>query len=185
MNVVWSICVIICFTLLTVSSPNAAMAVALNSASQAVSYAAQLISVYALWLGIFEIAERCNAVNLLAKAFGKINGFLYGAITPQAAKYVSLNMASNLLGIGNAATPSAIEAIKLTENSETLSRSGAMLFVLNASGVQLVPTTIIGLRASIGSANSSSILLPTLIVTAVTAVIGVFLVNLAYGRAPK
>ena len=84
--------------------------------------------------------------------------------------------------MGNAATPSAIEAIRRLEHGETLSRAGAVLFVVNASGVQLVPTTVIGLRAQAGSASPSDILLPTFISTVLTAVVGIALVCLAYPK---
>ena len=91
-------------------------------------------------------------------------------------------MASNIVGVGNASTPSAIEAIKLMEKGTTLTRGGAMLFVINACGLQLVPTTVIGMRASFSSQNPSGILLPTIICTVVTLVLGVFLVNVAYPK---
>lgn len=60
-----------------------------------------------------------------------------------------------------------------------------MLFVVNATGIQLVPTTVIGLRASLGSLSPADILLPNLLATAVTAVFGVALVFACYGRAKK
>ena len=88
-----------------------------------------------------------------------------------------------MLGVGNAATPSAIAAINVLEKDEKLSRAGAMLFVVNATSVQLIPTTVIGLRASMGSANPSDILLPNLISTIITSVVGVALVFVAYGKA--
>lgn len=185
MNYIWTICVIVSFAVMTFTNPQGVLPLAVQSASKATTCAVELLAVYAIWLGVFSIAESCGAVTLLAAALGKLNKWLYGAISPTATKYVSLNMASNLLGVGNAATPSAIAAIKELEKGETLSRSGAMLFVLNACGIQLVPTTVVGLRAAAGSANATSVLLPTFIVTVLTAVVGVILVNVAYGRAKK
>lgn len=185
MNLIWTISVVISFVVLTITSPSSVLPLAVDAGTRAVKCAVELVAVYAVWLGVFSVAEQCNAVQKLANLLGKVNRFLYGAISPEASKNVSLNMASNLLGIGNAATPSAIAAIKELEKGETLSRSGAMLFVLNACGIQLVPTTVVGLRASVGSQNASSVLLPTFIVTVITAVIGVLFVNIAYGRAKR
>ena len=71
------------------------------------------------------------------------------------------------------------------EHDEKLSRAGAMLFVVNATSVQLLPTTVIGLRASLGSVNPSDIILPNFIATVITSVIGVALVFVAYGRPKK
>lgn len=185
MNLIWTISVVVSFVVLTITSPSSVLPLAVDAGTRAVKCAVELVAVYAVWLGVFGVAEQCNAVQKLANLLGKVNRFLYGAISPEASKNVSLNMASNLLGIGNAATPSAIAAIKQLEKDETLSRSGAMLFVLNACGIQLVPTTVVGLRASVGSQNASSVLLPTFIVTVITAIIGVLLVNIAYGRAKR
>ncbi|MCM1194664.1 MAG: hypothetical protein NC099_01475 [Corallococcus sp.] len=185
MNVVWTVITIAAIAVLAFTNPQSVLTVCLDGASQALKTSFELIAVYCVWLGIFNIAEECRLVEKLAKVLGKFNKWLYGNVSEAAANYVSLNLASNLLGIGNAATPSAIAAIKETEKGETLSRFGAMLFVVNATSVQLLPTTVIGLRASFGSANASDIILPNLIATALTSVIGIASVFLAYGKANK
>lgn len=184
MNIVWTLAVIASVAVLAVKNPDAVAALFIDGAGKGIRCALELAAVYCLWLGVTEVAERCGLVQGLARLFGGVNRFLYGSLDEQASGYISLNLASNLLGVGNAATPSAISALKITEKGTTLSRTGAMLFVVNASGVQLVPTTVIGLRASCGSESPSDILLPTLICTAVTSVIGVAAVFVAYGT-PK
>ena len=182
MNIVWSVCVIVSIVCLVFTSPDKVLSLFVDGASSALKYALELVAVYAVWTGVFEIAERAKAVEALAKLMQPLNKWLYGNVSQAAAEYISLNTASNLLGVGNASTPSAIAAIKETEHGETLSRAGAMLFVVNASGVQLVPTTVIGLRAQAGSASPSDILLPTFISTVLTAVVGIALVCLAYPK---
>ncbi len=182
MNVIWTVVVVISLAVLTVTNPNQVVALCVKSASQAVDYAVQLVAVYSLWLGVFSVAEKCFLVQKLAQILTKFNGFLYGKVSQVANEYLSLNMASNILGVGNAATPSAICAIKNMESGSTLSRAGAMLFVLNANGIQLVPTTVIGLRATMGSQNPSSILVPTAVCAVVTAILGVILVCIAYPK---
>lgn len=182
MNIAWTSVTAIALLALTFTNPQSVLTVCLDSCSQAVTTALSLCGVYCLWLGVFEVANRCKMVEGLSRCFGKLNKFLYGNVEKAAEQYISLNFASNLLGVGNAATPSAIAAIERLEHDEKLSRSGAMLFVVNATGVQLVPTTVMGLRASMGSVNPSDILLPNLIATALTAVVGVALVFCAYGR---
>lgn len=183
MNIVWTVVTVAALAVLTVTAPQSMLTVCLDSCSQAVTTALGLMGIYCLWLGVFEVADRCKLVEGLSKCFKGLNKFLYGNVTAAAEQYISLNLASNLLGVGNAATPSAIAAIKETEHTETLSRSGAMLFVVNATSVQLIPTTVVGLRASMGSANPSDILLPNLVATLVTSVVGIALVFCAYGRA--
>lgn len=181
MNIVWTVITICAIATLTFVDPSSVLTVCVDSSSQALTTALSLCGIYCLWLGVFRIAEECKLVEKLSKCFTRLNKWLYGNISEAASNYVSLNLASNLLGIGNAATPSAIAAIKEVEKDEKLSRFGAMLFVVNATSVQLLPTTVIGLRASLGSANPSDIILPNLIATVLTSVIGVGLVFIAYG----
>lgn len=183
MNIVWTVVTVVALVALTITNPQSVLTVCLDSSAQALTTALGLCGVYCLWLGIFNVAEKCKLVEALAKCFSRLNKWLYGNIEKEAESYISLNLASNLLGVGNAATPSAISAINVLEKGETLSRSGAMLFVINATSVQLIPTTVIGLRASMGSANPSDILLPNLLSTIVTSIVGVALVFACYGKA--
>lgn len=182
MNVLWTSLVVLSLAVLGVNKPNDLLDVCLQSGTQALSTAFELCAVYCLWLGVFSVAEKCNLVQSLCKVFAKLNHLLYGKIDKVALQYVTLNFTSNLLGVGNASTPSAISAIQITEKGETLSRAGAMLFVVNATSVQLVPTTVISLRQTWGSANPTDVFLPNLICTVITSVVGVALVFVAYGK---
>lgn len=183
MNIVWTVVTVLSLAVLTFVNPQGVLTVCLDSSAQALTTALGLCGVYCLWLGIFEVANECKLVEGLSRVFTRLNKWLYGNVEKTASDYISLNLASNLLGVGNAATPSAISAIQIMERDEKLSRSGAMLFVINATSVQLIPTTVIGLRASMGSTNPSDILLPNLLSTIVTSVVGVALVFAMYGRA--
>ena len=185
MNIVWTAFTALSILCMLFFAPNDVLPQFINGADNGLKYALELAVIYCVWTGVFEIAERCKLVEGLTRLLQPLNRLLYGNVSEVAAKYASLNEASNLLGIGNAATPSAIAFIKQTEHCEVLSRAGAMLFVVNASGVQLVPTTVIGLRASLGSANAADILLPTLLSTVLTTVVGVVLVFLAYPNKSK
>ena len=184
MNIVWTVVTVLSLAVLTFTNPQGVLTVCLDSSAQALTTALGLCGVYCLWLGIFEVADKCKLVEGLSRCLARLNRWLYGNIEKVAGDYISLNLASNLLGVGNAATPSAISAIRVLEHDDKLSRSGAMLFVINATSVQLIPTTVIGLRASMGSLNPSDILLPNLLSTLVTSVVGVALVFAAYGK-PK
>lgn len=185
MNIVWTVITIAAIAALTFINPQSVLTVCLDSSSQALKTALELTAVYCVWLGVFKVAEECRLVEKLSKLLKPLNKWLYGNVSEVAAGYVSLNLASNLLGVGNAATPSAISAIKEVEKGETLSRFGAMLFVVNATSVQLVPTTVIGVRASFGSASPADIILPNLIATVITSIVGVALVFVAYGKTNK
>lgn len=184
MNVVWTVVTVVSIAALTAVSPQSVLSVLVDSGSQALKTALELCGVYCLWLGVFNVAEQCRLVEKLASKLQPMNKFLYGKLPQDASEYVSLNFASNLLGVGNAATPSAVEALKRTETTDRLSFAGTMLFVVNASGVQLIPTTVIGLRATFGSANAADIVLPNFLTTVVTATLGVVFVFL-FCRLPS
>ena len=183
MNIVWTVVTVVALVALTIMNPQSVLSTCIDSSSQALTTAFGLCAVYCLWLGVFEVADKCKLVEKLSLCFEGLNRWLYGNVEKVASDYISLNLASNLLGVGNAATPSAISAIKVLEKEEKLSRAGAMLFVVNATSVQLIPTTVIGLRASMGSVSPSDILLPNLISTVVTSIVGVALVFAFYGKA--
>lgn len=185
MNILWTAITALSIAVLAITNPQSVLSVCVDSGGQALKTALELCGVYCLWLGIFNVAEECRLVEKLAQKLQPLNKFLYGNLKEEASQQISLNFASNLLGVGNAATPSAVQALKLTEQSEQLSFVGVMLFVVNASGVQLVPTTVIGLRAALGSANAADIVLPNFVATLVTAVVGVALVFVFCGRSAR
>ncbi|MBQ2804997.1 MAG: hypothetical protein IJF10_03870 [Clostridia bacterium] len=183
MNIVWTSVVVVCLVAMAFSNPSGALTVCVQSMSQGISVAVELCAVYCLWMGVFAVAEKCLLVEKLANVCGGVLKWLFGSISPKAKGYIALNVASNLLGVGNASTPSAQSAIREMEHGSKLSRAGAMLFVINATSIQLVPTTVVGLRASCGSANPADIVLPTLLCTLATTVLGVAFVFLGYGVA--
>ena len=90
---------------------------------------------------------------------------------------IALNMSANILGLGNASTPMGIKAMQaLDDGSGKATFSMIMLLVVNATSIQLLPSTVIGLRSSAGSANPADIILPTIIATAITTICGISLV---------
>ena len=92
---------------------------------------------------------------------------------------IALNMSANILGLGNAATPMGLAAMKkLDQGKEKASHAIIMLIVVNATSIQLLPTTIIGLRTAAGSASAGDIILPTILCTIFTFVLGISLVLL-------
>ena len=102
----------------------------------------------------------------------------------KAINNIALNMTANMIGLGNLATPVGIKAMKdmQEENKDKtkLSKSMVMFLVLNMASIQLIPTTVIGLRISYGSRSPSEIVIPILIASLVSAMVGVFIVKIFY-----
>ena len=94
----------------------------------------------------------------------------------EAYQEISMNMIANILGLGNAATPLGLKAMKTMQKSntkkDTLNNSMAMFIILNTASIQIIPTTVIAIRSSLGSNNPTSIIIPVWIATICAAVAG-------------
>ena len=166
--------------------PGEAVAAALAGAENAVTLSIKMLAVYALWLGILGVMKRNGVAEFLSRMFRPLTRRLFKEEKEETRSLISQNLAANFLGIGSAATPLGIEAVRLMQGEKTDATDTTVLFiVINACGVQLLPATIIALRAQAGSATPSDILLPTVLSTLVTAVIGVTLCYLKRGARGK
>ena len=130
-----------------------------------------LTGVLALWMGIMKIGEQAGAVNTLGKAINPFFSRIFPDIPKGHPVYGSMlmNFAANMLGLDNAATPMGLKAMgELQElNTDKTKASNAMIMfvVLGASGLTLIPTTIMAYRAQLGAANPADVFLPILIAT--------------------
>ena len=139
----------------------------------------ELCAVYAVWLGLLEIVNATGLGKKLAKLLRPLIRKLFRVDNEEIEKMIALNMSANMLGLGNAATPMGIKAMQaLDDGSGKATFSMIMLVVVNATSIQLLPSTVIGLRANAGSADPADIILPTILATIVTVSIGISLVIL-------
>ncbi len=153
----------------------------MNAGSDAVALTIKLLGIYAVWLGIIALVDATGLSNKIANLLDPVIDWLFGRTDSETKKYLALNMSANLLGLGNACTPTglkAMEGLDRQNNSLTASTAMIMLVVINATSIQLIPTTVIGLRQQYGSTSSSDIIVPTLIATIISTVLAVFLVKL-------
>ena len=154
---------------------------ALDGASSAVSLSLRLMAGYLFFCGLMEIMKELRLPEKLARFLRRVMPTLRGEEARQA---VTLNLTANLLGLGNAATPSGIEAVRRMEEEQEqnpqVRHALYMLLILNATGLQLFPTTVLTLRVAAGSAQPNAILLPTLACTALSTLAGAGLGLLCY-----
>lgn len=165
--------------LLLFVNPSAALSEMLNASSGALNLCVELVAVYAVWLGMLELVDKSGLGEKLARALRPVIKWLFKIDNAEIEKMIALNMSANMLGLGNAATPMGIKAMQsLDDGSGVATTAMIMLIVLNATSIQLLPSTVIGLRSSAGSASPADIVLPTLLATIVTSVLGVTLVKI-------
>ncbi|MEW6621616.1 MAG: nucleoside recognition domain-containing protein [Bacillota bacterium] len=152
---------------------------ALDAAQTSVTIALELIGIMALWLGILKIAEEAGLVRALAKLVMPITVFLFPSVPKDhpALGSIVMNLSANILGLGNAATPFGLKAMKelqsLNKKPEEASEAMCTFLALNTSCITLIPATIIGIRASAGSNNPSEIVGTTIFATACAMLVAI------------
>jgi spore maturation protein SpmA len=137
-----------------------------------------LTGVMCLWLGIMRLGEKGGAVDLIARAFGPLLRRLFPGIPDghPATGSIVMNMAANMLGLDNAATPLGLKAMKelqeLNPEPEEASDDQILFLVLNTSAVTVIPITIFVYRAQMGAADPTDIFIPMLIATFCSTMVG-------------
>jgi len=161
-----------------------------ESADEAVTLSLGLISVLVFWLGIMKIAEEAG----ILKVFSKILRPIVTRIFPDLPKndpavgYILSNITANLFGLGNAATPMGIKAMKEMKRlsgTDTASRSMITFLALNTSGLTLIPTTVIAIRMQYDSVSPTEIVMPTIIATMVATISALLLDRFFYYRSKR
>lgn len=177
LNIVWPIFIIISFSFAIFSGNLEKLNSSIfESTNEAIKLSISLLGTICLWNGIMQIANNTSIVTKLTKFLNPIIKFLFPDLKDnfKIQKEISMNMIANILGLGNAATPLGLKAMKSLQREnkkkDTLSNSMMMLIVLNTASIQLIPTTVIAIRNSLGSENPTSILFPVWIATIVAAV---------------
>ena len=172
LNIVWPIFIIISFSyaILSGNLENLNSAI-FDSTTDSINLTISLLGTMCLWSGIMQIASKTSLINKLTKLLQPIIHFLFPELKKNETvkKEISMNMIANILGLGNAATPLGLKAMKSMQKEnpkkDTLSNSMAMFIVLNTASIQIIPTTVIAIRNSLGSENPTAIVFPVWIAT--------------------
>ena len=136
------------------------------AAADAVQLTITFFGTICLWNGIMQIASNTSLIEKLTKALTPIISFLFPDIDSreESFKQISMNIVANLLGLGNAATPIGLKAMKEMQKEnpkkDTLSNSMIMFIVINTASIQLIPTTVIAIRSSLGANNVTEVIVP-------------------------
>ena len=167
-------------------APQAASAL-LESGAGAVKLWLVLLGAMPLWSGLMEILRETGDVERLGRCMRKCLAFLFPGLKDEACwSAMGMNLAANILGLGNAATPAGIRAARLLEKQGGAGVNAlAMLLALNNSSLQLLPTTVITLRAAAGAAHPADIWPATLVSSGVATVVAAVLMRLACARGKR
>ena len=155
-----------------------------DSAKTGFDIAIALSGVMTLWLGIMQIGERAGFVQAIARLLGPLFARLFPEIPPghPALGSMSMNIAANMLGLDNAATPMGLKAMQelqaLNPHKDTASNAQILFLVINTASVTLFPVTVFAYRAQMGAANPTDVFIPILLATYVSTLSGLILTAL-------
>lgn len=147
----------------------------LKGAGDGVQMALSLCASLAVFGGLMRIVQHSGAEKGLMRILKKPLNRLMGKMPDEALGYVTMNLSANMLGLGNAATPAGIKAAKMLAAGERASNALCMFLVINTSSVQLLPTTVIAMRASRGAQAPGAVIVPGLLATALSTLAGILL----------
>jgi len=180
MNLVWTSVMLIGISMMVLGNVDEIMNTLLAGGTKAVELSIKLWAIYTLWLGILKIVEDTGLDKKLSKLLTPVIRFLFGKQDEYTNNQIAINITSNILGMGNAALPSGLNAIKGLNKNRTgkyATSAMIMLVILNSTSLELLPTTVISLRASAGSVAPADIIIPTIIATLSSTVVGILLVK--------
>ncbi len=156
---------------------------AIDSAGAAVTIAIGLIGIMALWLGIVKIAEDSGLMSLAARIIAPVMRRLFPDVPAGHAALASMtmNIAANMLGLSNAATPLGLKAMEDLETLNTrpgvATNAMCTFLTINTAGLQIIPATMIGIMASAGSRDPTAIIATTISAGFVAVVVGLIAVK--------
>lgn len=156
----------------------------ISSSTEAVNLCIFMLGVIGVWNGMMEIAVKSGLMKKIAKTMYPFIHWLFPDIPPRhkANEYITANMAANILGLGWAATPAGLKAMrelqKLEEGGGRASDMMCAFLVLNISSLQLVPINMIAYRSQYGSVNPAAVVLPAICATMISTIAGIVFIKI-------
>lgn len=150
-----------------------------SSLKTSVELAIGLIGGMVLWCGVLKVAEESGLVNKVSLLIRPVLRLLFNELPAKgnAMGAMVMNMTSNMLGLGNAATPMGLKAMQelqiLNPRKDVASNAMALFLVINAAPIQFLPATVLSLRSSVGSSNPGIVILPAILTSLVAVTVGV------------
>ncbi|SCG81747.1 Spore maturation protein A [Proteiniborus sp. DW1] len=179
-NSIWFFLIIIgIVTAVTTGNVDVINIAVVEDASDAVMFAIGLTGIMAVWLGLMNIAEKSGLIKTFSKLLTPITRFLFPDIPKghPAMSAIVMNMVTNMFGAGNSATAIGLKAMEemnsLNRDKKRATNAMCMFLVINMSSVQLVPLTVIKIRADAGSLNPTEIIGTSLVATTISTIVGI------------
>ena len=180
LNILWGAMILLAIITASLQGTMAEVNTAfIDSAKEGIELCIFMLGVIGMWSGFMKIAENAGLIETLSKKFKGIIRWMFPSIPKghKAAAYIATNMIANMFGLGWAATPSGLLALKELDKLNGFRKEASddmcTFLILNISSLQLIPINMIGYRSQYGSPNPSIIIIPALIATTVSTLVGV------------
>lgn len=180
LNVIWPLFIIISYIYAIINGNVEKINNAVFEYTEmAVNLTIALLGTMGLWNGLMEIALNTRLINVINKILNPFVNFLFSENkeNKKIHEEISMNITANLLGLGNAATPLGLKAMnsmqERNDNKERLTDDMATLIILNTASIQIIPTTVIGIRMSLGSLQPTRIIFAVWFSTICAAIVGI------------
>lgn len=182
LNVLWPVFIIVsCIYAIFTGKVEQINTSIFSSLESVVQLSITLLGTICLWNGIMNIAINTSLIEKLVFFFKPLLKYLFPEIyqDEKIRKEISMNIVANMLGLGNAATPLGLKAMKSMQEknkkTDTLSNAMLMFIVINTASIQMIPTTVIAIRSSLGSQNPTATIVPIWISSACSIIVAILI----------
>lgn len=159
-----------------IKSPESAFPTMIDGVGQAITLIIKLTAIYAVWLSVLDMTTKTKLDKKLSKLLKPVARKIFKNESEEAYDWICINLSANMLGMGGVATPAGIKAMSAMEDGSIKATDNMiMLLVINATSIQLIPATVVAMRASHGSQSASDIIVPTLISSGIATLCGVII----------
>lgn len=156
-----------------IKSPESAFPTMIDGVGQAITLIIKLTAIYAVWLSVLDMMTKTKLDKKLSKLLKPVARKIFKNESEEAYDWICINLSANMLGMGGVATPAGIKAMGAMEDGSVRATDNMiMLLVINATSIQLIPATVVAMRASHGSQSASDIIVPTLISSGIATLCG-------------
>lgn len=192
LNIIWPLFITIAFIFAVITGRlNELNSAIFDSAKDAVEMTITFLGTMCLWNGVMKILQETSIMQKMTKFMSPLMKSLFPKMSPQDKEYkqITINIIANILGLGNAATPLGLKAMKSLQDKniekDILSDNMAMFIVLNTASLQIIPTTVIAIRTSLNSIEPTAIIVPIWCATIAADLTGILVTKLFIKQSKK
>lgn len=176
MNIAFLLITFASIVAMIIKSPESAFPTMIDGVGQAITLIIKLTAIYAVWLSVLDMMTKTKLDKKLSKLLKPVARKIFKNESEEAYDWICINLSANMLGMGGVATPAGIRAMSAMEDGSIKATDNMiMLLVINATSIQLIPATVVAMRAAHGSQSASDIIAPTLISSGIATLCGMII----------